>query len=83
MLHVGDDPVPGKHEAQHDQGGDDKASLSRWLIRGHVQTFLAAILRQGDGMRKHSISLVVRDQKDWTRSLASLSWPSLGGSPSF
>lgn len=28
-LHVADDPMPGKHDRQHDQGGNDQASLAR------------------------------------------------------
>jgi hypothetical protein len=61
-LDVGDNPMPGEHQPQDDQGGDCQAASSKWLLGSHL-TFSAAILaeapRIGKSARSHPVPRMV------------------------
>jgi hypothetical protein len=75
ILYIGDDPVPGKQEAQHDQDRNNEATFSAWFLSGHRDLFRTAIVEEGHAIRKDSMHVEARNEiaiQPRSRSFSSL-----------
>lgn len=59
MFYIGDDPVPGKHEAQHDQDCNNEATFSGPFVRGHRTLGRVAIVKEGHARGKDLMRMEV------------------------